>query len=564
MKNQTNIIYKLMKFINEKNDKDGLWLPLIQRKFVWKPKQIYRFFDSIMQGYPFGTLLIWKIEKGLELRCRAFIQNYKKGSSDCGETIHDRGPKSLVLDGQQRLQSLYIGIEGTHEGKPMHIDILSGEETFPNEDHKYQFKFQNQEACTSAGANTPARLWVNLGKIIKRLADGEPESKIRDSVKKIAANGKSQVSLTPDMLNRMENNISQIRNVFTCQESLGYQEINDTDINNVVEIFIRANEGGSRLKKSDLLFSLLTSGWETAGDNIKKLLGKLQIQGFDKKLDQDFILRTCLTLLDKGARYEISHFRNTETLRNIRSDWKKIEKSICAVVDFLKEQTCINSSKTLLSEAVLIPVIYGHHYYSGNWVNKHRDKIRDYIIRALLKGTFSHSPQTLIDKCTGFIRANKDSSIDEILNTVNEGSETTLNKDRFWAGYGSDTVRLIFNLWHPEFNFKPADDGKSPEVDHLFPKKLLQDSGYESDIINGLPNCLLLTLDENRQKGAKKPIEWLSSRREEFFTKHCIPINKSLWEVAKFQDFVAERKKLMEKKFKEMEIYPWIQENPDD
>src|SRR5258708_14124056 len=92
-------------------------LPAIQREFVWKPEQIERLFDSLMQGYPFGTFLFWKVDASTsgKFKFYDFVLNYhQRDAAHCPElpALHDQAV-TAVLDGQQRLTALNIGLRGS-------------------------------------------------------------------------------------------------------------------------------------------------------------------------------------------------------------------------------------------------------------------------------------------------------------------------------------------------------------------------------------------------------------------------------------------------------------------
>lgn len=141
MPNQTETIRKFIKYLNNKDEQGGFWLPNIQRPFVWKKDQIERLYDSILREYPIGTLLIWKTKS--DLKRRKFIDNYKRGISLSNFYIpQDKTQKMMVLDGQQRLQSFFIGLMGSYDGEELHINILSGDLVAP-EDIKFDFKFKH-------------------------------------------------------------------------------------------------------------------------------------------------------------------------------------------------------------------------------------------------------------------------------------------------------------------------------------------------------------------------------------------------------------------------------------
>src|SRR3954466_5864255 len=137
MKNQKQTIRKIVGFLNNADEEGGFWLPNIQRPFVWGEDQVCRLFDSIMREYPISTLLVWKTRS--LIRRRKFIDNFHRGLltrlSDFYFPEDDR-KKCLVLDGQQRLQSLYIGLCGSYDGNELYLDILSGEVAAPD-DVKY-------------------------------------------------------------------------------------------------------------------------------------------------------------------------------------------------------------------------------------------------------------------------------------------------------------------------------------------------------------------------------------------------------------------------------------------
>ena len=139
MKNQKQTIRKMVTFLNNTDEDGGFWLPNIQRPFVWSEEQICRLFDSIMREYPISTLLVWKTTSGI--RRRKFIDNWKDSLRRSNFYVPEDDKKTcLVLDGQQRLQSLFIGLSGSFEGRELHLDILSGAVAAPD-DIKYSFKF---------------------------------------------------------------------------------------------------------------------------------------------------------------------------------------------------------------------------------------------------------------------------------------------------------------------------------------------------------------------------------------------------------------------------------------
>ena len=246
MQTEKRSLYKIVKVLNNQEEDGGLWLPNIQRNFVWKENKICKLFDSIMREYPISTLLVWRT-KSSYTTYREFIGNYSKNFDESDIHVYeDKNVKNLVLDGQQRLQSLYIGIIGSFAGRELYLDILSGGESSP-EGVKYKFEFRKSREGEFQ--------WVKIKELVCDDRDpGGLANKIIDR-----ADGKfSQGDIA-----KIQRNVISVQNLFHSGEGITYQlldSINYPDLyleDDVVEIFIRANSAGTVLSKSDLLFSLL-------------------------------------------------------------------------------------------------------------------------------------------------------------------------------------------------------------------------------------------------------------------------------------------------------------------
>lgn len=550
MKNQKDTIRKMVGYLNNPDKDGGFWLPNIQRNFVWDEGQIERLFDSIMREYPISTLLVWKTNS--IIRRRKFIDCYRHDLSIIDSYVsEDNKTKMLVLDGQQRLQSLFIGLKGNYEGKELYFNILSGEVVAP-EDIRYKFKFMHSKNATPSWIRFKDIVFSNekYNKISKTIIASFPEALTRDSEEII------------------EDNISQIVKVFQTEEGLVYQELDSIDNPNaykeddVVEIFIRANSGGTKLGKSDLLFSLLTASWEDADVIMEELLEELNKTGYE--FNRDFVLKTCLTLLNEGAAYNVTKFRNDGTRKNIIADWGKIADAIKDVKDFLSSKTYIRSDKALPSYLGLIPIIYFRYHYKNKWSSA--KKIDDYILRTSISGSFSGSPDNVINKCINEINLKKDFVVSGIFDAIKAaGRNLEITKYTiFDQYYGSKNVHLFFNLWYKEFNYIPSFQNNSPQADHIFPQAALKsikvanpNTGlmnllkYKSWDRDQIANLMLLTQEENgcAGKGSRLPAEWFADKPNEYLELHLIPKDKVLWELENFELFIKERKQLIEKKF---------------
>ena len=544
MKNKSETIRKIVSYINNEDEEGGFWLPHIQRHFVWKEEQIYRLFDSILREYPINTLLVWKTKTNM--RRRGFIQEWQKDNSNFKDFITDKNDKkkSLVLDGQQRLQSLFIGLKGAYSSKILYIDILSGEATAPD-DIKYKFRFLGEAEVLSKNKKDSGVLWIKF----KDLVEDGSSLRSRNRIKKEAKR-----ELQDQEIEKIDKNLELIRSTFMQNETISYQELDSIDNpdiysdDDVVEVFIRANSGGTQLNKSDLLFSLLAASWDEVHEAMDKLLEKLNKNGFE--FERDFILKTFLVLLGLKAQYRIKKFREDGVRERIRQEWDGVSKSIKAVEDYLTEKTYIRSKKALPSNLVLIPLIFLHYKYPDAWkLAKDKDK---YLIRCLLTNVFGQATDTLLDALTDVIDTQKDFTIGEIYGVITSNNRSlTLTEDNFFEiSYGDNRIHLLFNLWYGDFKYQPAYNNNLPEIDHIFPQDALK-AKHEKEEQNQLANCMLLKKEENGPggKGDQLPSKWFADKCEKYLERHLIPKEPALWELDRFEDFIKERKRLIKNKF---------------
>ncbi len=559
MQNKKLPIRKIVSYLNDDEaEGGGFWLPNIQRPFVWGEDQIGRLFDSIMREYPISTLLVWKTREAV--KHRKFIDNYRRDIKLTDFYVPDNSrSKMMVLDGQQRLQSLFIGLRGSYEGRELYFDVLSGGSMAAPEDIRFRFAFK---------AASPGWPWVRFKDIVfeTRKLDSQIAKEIIRS---------APVELTNDHEDMIELNVGRARKEFVNDDNITFQELDGIDnpdayqVDDIVEIFIRANSGGTKLGKSDLLFSLLTSSWDDADGEMEALLEDLNAGGFG--FDRDFVLKSCLTMLGKGARYEVAKFRDGKTKEEIIAKWGELSTAIKAVRDLLVAKTYIRSDRAMPSYLALIPLIYFRFHYPEKFARN--QDLPGYLLRVLITGVFGGSPDNLIDKVVRRIEERQDFVLADVYDVIRaDGRSLEVTPgvilDQY---YGSRTIHLFFNLWYRDFNYAPALSANGPQVDHIFPQSLLKtvkdinpESGkrnilhYRAEHRDQIANCMLLTADENGFSGKcdTPPDQWFDRARfgsdeehERYLEMHLIPRDESLWNLERYDDFIEARKALIVQKF---------------
>jgi uncharacterized protein with ParB-like and HNH nuclease domain len=167
-----------------------LYLPAIQRKFVWDAWQIERLFDSIMRDYPIGTFLFWMVEeaKHNDYSFYEFIRDYH-ARDDWKNALAAKPhlPDELVgvLDGQQRLNSMYVALQGSYAYKrprvwannpdaypvrTFFLNVFKPEGEKEDEDYIYEFSFLTPE---EAKETTPEKCWCLVKDLLE--CKGVPE-----------------------------------------------------------------------------------------------------------------------------------------------------------------------------------------------------------------------------------------------------------------------------------------------------------------------------------------------------------------------------------------------------
>lgn len=559
MKNLDISIRKIMTYLNNEIEQGGFWLPNIQRDFVWSEEQIVRLFDSLMREYPIGTLMVWKTNQ--KIKCRRFINTYTSNIdlTSTYETPNEK-QKLLVLDGQQRLQSLYIALNGSYDKKELYLDILNEQVT--NDDLKYRFKFIKEEQVQSNFVKVKDIVYSNdkptiiARKIISKLKD-------------------SNLNINIDKEIEIIDTIDQLIRICCTQELISYHQLDSIDNdakyseNDIVEIFIRANSGGTILEKSDLLKALLTASVDDMDDNLDDIIRELNSVGY--KFTRDHILKICLTLIGAGAKFEVDKFRKTENIEKINNNWKEISSAILDVKDFVYGKTYLRCDKSLGAYNPLVPIVFLRYTYKEKYKKVIESGLSNWLVKVMLASVFSGSSDTLIDLIIKSIDENKElnfEAINEIFRNKNKSLEIT-EANILSAEYGTEKGKrklyLLFNIWYEQFNFVPSFKENQPNIDHIFPQSALKnvkvkgDKGravqkYKASDINQIGNCMLLTLKENQMagKGDILPKDWFKGKSKEYLEMHLIPQDKELWELDRFDDFIKERNKLIVKKIKDL------------
>lgn len=489
------------------NSNDFL-LPAIQRKFVWSSHQICVLFDSILREYPINSFMMWEITspaikndykfyKFLDFYCQRFHE----------ENPHQKMTASFkdfkaVIDGQQRLTSLYIGLCSTYAYKQprvwwpntkddkalpprkLYLDLLRPVKSEDDESLMfYNFRFLTDEQYRqSIESAAPAHHWFCLHEILRM----EQEDSAADVLIKIVLPELQKRGMAENEFARIT--LLKLYEAIRNKELIHYFQETSQEIDHVLDVFIRTNSGGTKLDFSDLLMSIAVANWD--GDfrsELDSFINQIHVgdnMGF--YLGRDWILKTCLMLTGADVRFKVKNFK-AEQVEVIQQQWASIKE--CIKESFVLVRRFGINPQSLTSKNSVIPICYYLYkkrisdkplYESINNLAKHHDirsAISQWFYMALLKGVFGGQADTIITSMRDVLDKHMDSEAFPLNKIVDRYMAT--NKDlRFDDAYieslldtqhGEGRCRALLHLLFPEMN--PTEVF---HIDHLHPKSAFE------------------------------------------------------------------------------------------
>lgn len=547
----------------ENND---YYLPAIQRGFVWSSQQVEALFDSLLRGYPIGIMLRWKVEG----EARHDFQFYKL--IDQFDVRNRRNLKTGriakesfygVLDGQQRLTALNVGLRGSfterryrawetspdaYQEKNLYINLLFEQQE--GEEQKYQVKFLTEQ---KAKENADGAFWVKVGDILRY----EDRQQLRE-YRRSTSHAESPA---------FEDNLDALWQAIWGDNSIYFFTELRQDLEEVLRIFIRLNKGGEPLSHSDLLFSLLTASWDEhdAREEVLGLVDDINMRyGPHFRFTKDFVLKALLFCSGQDVRFKTNNIRKKAGLESI---WPNVQDAIRRTVQLLASFGF--DGDTLRAEYASLPIIY-HLYAQGHndrflrdeRFAQEREAIRFWLLKILLGRAFGRGTDSLLTRIRRIVDEVRDSgrsdfpadAINQRLRStgalvfIDETLEGFIDSTR----YGNAVCFLTLSLIAPQLK----TDIVNFHVDHLHPrsrftKKRLEEAGVSEEDIqfcldhyDGLPNLHLLEGLANIRKTDSPLEEWLSDPKNDHWKQRSLIPDVDL-DISNFRKFYEERRELL-------------------
>lgn len=497
-------------------DSGAVLLPEFQRGYVWNRDQVRGLKRSLYRGYPVGGLLMWETtSEDVTVRGAA-------GGS---------GTRQLLLDGQQRVTSMYGVIRGTpppfFEGDAnaftgLHFNVAT--ETF-------------EFYAPMKMADDPT--WVNVTELFHR----GPTKYLRS----FPNADDDTLDIYIDRLSR----ITQIANRDFNQEKITGA---GKTVDEVVDIFNKVNSGGTKLTKGDLALAKLCAEWPDARKELRDDLERWRAAGF--KFSLDWLLRNATAVATGRALFSSL---GTVEAGDFEVALKHSVNHIGTFLDAASGRLGLDHDRVLMGRYAAPVITRLLHLNGGRFADStHRDKVLYWYIHSALWGRFSGSTETVLQQ--DYETAER-GGIDALIATLERarGGQLAVGPDDFAGSTrGARFYPLLYLLTRVDgardfgsgLELRAELLGKltSLQVHHIFPKALLRKHGFDRGDINALANFCFLTQDTNIAIGMRDPAEYLpevTAKHPGVLESQWIPTDPDLWQVERYRDFLAARRELL-------------------
>lgn len=506
--------------ILDRIDIGSLALPAFQRGFVWKRPQVKNLMNSLYKGYPVGSLLTWTTRAE---------QAEVRTSGDAMTS----GPIELLLDGQQRVTSLYGLIRAE---PPQFFDgdnkaFIGLYFNLKNE----EFEFFSQRRM----GNDP--LWV--------------------SVTDLFAPGNSWMSRifgSPDYTSEDQNNylqnglkIGNIRNIDLPVQSLTGSD-KTTEV--VVDIFNRVNSAGTRLSKGDLALARICAHWPEGREEMKQRLAKWRDAGFDA--DLDWLLRCMTGVVANASEYERLEWIEIET---IQQSLKQTEIAVDHLLEAMRSHLFMDTNRVFPSKQPF-PVIVRYLTEHGGKFPDQATMVRilHWYLSVAIWGRFVGPIETVINQDLAALEAGD--PIEALLRNLRQShGERTITHENFDMNYNrSRFYPLLYVMsrvhdardWGTgnQLRHHSLGDHTNLEMHHIFPRAYLRRNEVSANDINNIGNIAFQTRETNRTIGMRTPSEYMPEVMERWpatLESQWVPTDPELWRVENYKEFLEQRRLLL-------------------
>ena len=483
-------------------EQDEIILPAMQRPFVWREERIYRLVDSLLRGFPIGAVMLWRTST---------VQRYRRLPRDIDveipeifnfETSTNSSNKYLVLDGQQRLTSLFAAFKGTYNHKKLYIDALSGSREGKDPGNEYydcQFLSATDAANLVTSSEGVKRYFIPIQDLIK-INPVHAATTAHKRAQELKLNEEETERIT-DIYIRCATILGNAKSlqVITVDEDPSHV----TPIEEILEIFVRVNSGGLVLQKSDLLMSLLDLSWNNIQPELQLLVRDIN-EGKPFAFTRDDVLKSLLLSEGAETRFDklVSDRKQVEQLATKLPAYMPAVRKAWQMLGIILVDDCKIHSERFFrgGHNALLPFVL-FLSKSDPLSKSDRRKVVIGIYLSIMSGIFSGAEARMGAFARNKVALATAFPIEEL---------AALVKRQYGIRSLDDLLRrhldLALNIAHGGVSLD-----RNPEElqrDHIFPKSTLEDTGYSYEVVNHYANFHFLRGADNLNKSNKPPHEW--------------------------------------------------------
>jgi len=521
--------------ILDKIDENQLFVPAFQREYVWKRDDAKQLLDSLIKQYPTGTMLTWETNKPPEL----------KGPHKYDEK---QGAVRILLDGQQRITTLYMLIRGQIPPYYTESEIINNPRGLHVNVETLELEYYSQRKMEKDPR------WQDMTAIFQKTV------RAKDIYHELEERGETVDRPRED---KIDDNIQAIQNILA--RDFPEQTIPvKASIRDAIDIFYKVNASGVALTDAELALAQISGYWPQARDIFKARLARLAEVGYVFKLDfVVYALLGCLYHIGSDMR-KLHGPENNDKLRNA---WTQLDKQVLDyVVNLLRSTAYIDHTEEVNSIYALVPIIVYCFDKNGEHLNdtEIRKMVKWFYYSQIRTRYVSQLPQKL-DHDLRIVLESK-SPFDELLGVIAEERPLTISTEEF---EGRAISHPLFSLMRWYFKKRGAvcfstglnlrqNMGKKYQLenDHVFPYSKLEKIGYGKEnrvkyaFAQELTNRAILTQVANRTKSSADPDTYLKNVQSKFpnaLELQCIPPDQSLWTLSNYEQFLEARRRLLAK-----------------
>lgn len=545
------------------NIKDGKYvMPAFQRQFVWGMEQIEKLWDSILLDYPIATFLFWHVDDSnvtgdtyfcgflsevtFDSRKQADSVNYELTN------IKFKDTDTAVLDGQQRLTSLFLSLFGEAYIRPNYARKKTGGMIVT----KLLIELNKNKISVDVEEYNSKKFDIKFSEKVGRLSPTQFELKtilekrFQDENTRDKAIEEAIINVPADSKDYARNILQKLYNKIFDEKLVRYTEIINMKQDDALEMFVRFNSGGKALRKSEITMSILEAYWPSA----KTEFGKILVDSY-AGFDTDFIIRSSLMLYGDVVKSNI----NKKIAEDLKNNWSVFKETLTNLDCLLKEMK-MDVSRFSSSWNVLLPIIY-YIYFNPDYV-KNIKGVRAYLLRAIFFTYFQSGTTSKLQQMKSNINSFDYEITIEMLDQMNDlrvsdgKIEDVLNSEKSSRVAGE--VLYYLNLDWTNKNFKY-------EQDHLHPDNRFNESKPVSVTMeewkrwrgmrNRLPNLHLLEGRSNGSKNDMRLVDYYNDMNDEQKAEFCkqamISQDVSL-EIEDFEKFYEARKAVLTERIHEL------------